>query len=65
MKKEEIEKVKQFIGLAAINEKHPDAKTMARAYIQQYDKFEYNPVFLDSAKSYLSDRTVTDVRNNL
>lgn len=65
MKKEEVEKVKQFIGLAAINEKHPDAKTMARAYIQQYDKFEYNPIFLDSAKKYLSDKNVTEMRDNL
>lgn len=64
MKKEEVEKVKEFIGLAAINEKHPDNKTMARAYIQQYDKFEYNPVFLDSAKKYLDDKTADAVRAN-
>ncbi len=65
MKKEEVQKVKEFIGLAAINEKHPDNKIMARAYIQQYDKFEYNPVFLDSAKKYLSDKTAGDVKENL
>lgn len=65
MKKEEVDKVKEFIGLAAINEKHPDNRTMARAYIQQYDKFEYNPIFLDSAKKYLSDKTLADVQANL
>jgi tetratricopeptide (TPR) repeat protein len=64
LKKSEVKKVKEFIGLYAVNENNPDAKTKARAYIQQYDKFEYDPVFLDSAAKYLSDRTVNDVRSN-
>ena len=64
MKKEEVEKVKEFIGLAAINEAHPAKAIMARAYIQQYDKFDYNPVFLDSAKKYLDDKTNKDVADN-
>lgn len=65
MKKEEVAKVKEFLGLFAVNEKNPSAATKAKAYIQQYDKFEYNPVFLDSAKKYLSDKTKTDVESNL
>lgn len=64
MKKEEVEKVKEFIGLYAINEKSPSNKIKAKAYIQQYDKFDYNPIFLDSAKKYLSDRTKEDVKEN-
>jgi tetratricopeptide (TPR) repeat protein len=64
MKKEEVEKVKEFIGLYSINEKNPDAHTKAKAYIQQYDKFEYNAAYLDSAQAYLSDKTPGDVRNN-
>lgn len=64
MKKEEVEKVKEFIGLYAINEKQPDNKIKAKAYIQQYDKFDYNPVFLDSAQKYLSDKTADDVKQN-
>ncbi|MDF2436354.1 MAG: hypothetical protein K0Q95_730 [Bacteroidota bacterium] len=64
MKKSDINKVKEFIGLYAVNEKSPSNKVLARAYIQQYDKFEYNPAFLDSAKKYLSDKTTADVKDN-
>lgn len=64
MKKEEIEKVKEFIGLYAINEKNPSNIVRAKAYIQQYDKFENNPAYLDSAKVYLSDKILEDVKKN-
>ncbi|MGZ4057363.1 MAG: tetratricopeptide repeat protein, partial [Bacteroidia bacterium] len=64
MKKEEVEKVKEFIGLCAINEKNPDNAIKAKAYIQQYDKFDYNPVFLDSAKFYLPDNSTAEIQKN-
>ncbi len=64
IKKEEIEKVKEFIGLYAVNEKSPSNILKAKAYIQQYDKFEKNAIFLDSAQRFLSDRSITDVGNN-
>jgi tetratricopeptide (TPR) repeat protein len=64
LKKEEVKKMKEFIGLYPVNEKNPDSKTKAKAYIQQYDKFEYNTVFLDSAKKYLSDKNISDVKEN-
>lgn len=64
VKKEEIEKLKEFIGLYAVNEKDPSDAIKAKAYIQQYDKFDPNPVFLDSAKKYLSDKTINDVKQN-
>jgi tetratricopeptide (TPR) repeat protein len=64
IKAEEIKKVKEFIGLYAINEKNPDAATKAKAYIQQYDKFESKAELLDSAKNYLSDKTKEDVTKN-
>jgi tetratricopeptide (TPR) repeat protein len=64
IKQREINKVKEFIGLYAVNEKSPSNKIKARAYIQQYDKFDYNPVFLDSAKRYISDKTIADVKEN-
>ena len=63
--KKEKDKIKEFIGLYAINEKDPSAKTKARAYIQQYEKFEQNKIYLDSAKKYLSDKTNEDIRTNL
>ncbi len=64
MKKEEVQKVKEFIGLYAINEKNPSNYTKAKAYIQQYDKFEYKAEYLDSAAFYLSDKTKADVERN-
>jgi len=64
MKKDDIEKVKEFIGLCAINEKNPDNYIKAKAYIQQYDKFEYKAEYLDSAQFYLSDKTKEDVIRN-
>ena len=64
MKKVEIEKVKEFIGLCAINEKNPSRAVKAKAYIQQYDRFDYNPIFLDSAKFYLSDKSTKDIQEN-
>jgi tetratricopeptide (TPR) repeat protein len=64
VKKEEVEKVKKFIGLYAINEKNPSNELKAKAYIQQYDKFDYNPVFLDSASRYLPDKTIHDLQTN-
>lgn len=64
VKKEEIESIKEFIGLHAVNEKNPDNIIKAKAYLQQYEKFDANPVYLDSAKHYLKDKTVNDVKHN-
>jgi tetratricopeptide (TPR) repeat protein len=60
----DIQKVKEFIGLYAINEKNPGNYIKAKAYIQQYDKFEYKVEYLDSAQFYLSDKTMEDVIQN-
>jgi tetratricopeptide (TPR) repeat protein len=64
-KKEDIEKLKKFTGLFSINEKHVSNSLKARAYIQQYDKFDYNVAFLDSARKYLPDKTKEDVVKNM
>lgn len=64
VKKAELEKVKEFIGLYAINEKNPQDAVKAKAYIQQYEKFENNPVFLDSAKKYLPEKSINDIKQN-
>jgi tetratricopeptide (TPR) repeat protein len=64
LKKAEVDKVKEFIGLYAVNEKSPSDLTKAKAYIQQYDKFDYNPVFLDSAKKYIGDKTNEEIIRN-
>jgi tetratricopeptide (TPR) repeat protein len=45
---------KKFLGLYAINEMQPDAKTKALAYVNQYEKFEKQSYYLDSASFYIS-----------
>jgi tetratricopeptide (TPR) repeat protein len=52
----EKNKIKTFIGLYSINEKNPDRLTRAKAYLNQYDKFEQNPAFLDSAARLLGNK---------
>jgi hypothetical protein len=64
VEKGEIEKVKRFIGLYAVNEKDPDKLIKAKAYINQYEKFNSDPALLDSAEKYLDDKTKDKVSEN-
>lgn len=57
--------IKEFIGLYAINEKYPSAYTKAKAYLNQYEKFENKPAYLDSAAFYLDDKTVEATKANI
>lgn len=61
----EKNKIKEFIGLYAVNETKPSAQTKARAYIQQYEKFEQKASYLDSAAYYLSDKTTDVIERNI
>lgn len=55
IKNSEVEKIKTFIGLYAINEKNPAAIIKARAYINQFEKFDTEiPGLLDSAMKYIA-----------
>lgn len=65
LSKKEKEGIKTFIGLYAINEPHPSAFIKAKAYLNQYEKFEQNPCYLDSAARYLNDRSDAALKNNL
>jgi hypothetical protein len=65
MKKEQVDKVKKFIGLFAINEKDPAPKVKAKAYINQFEKFTADPALLDSAKKYLPSATNKQLWENL
>ncbi len=42
-----------FLGLASINTKKPNQRSIIRAYLQQFERFEQDNVFLDSAQSRL------------
>jgi tetratricopeptide (TPR) repeat protein len=57
--------IKEFIGLYAINEKNPSSITKAKAYLNQFEKFENKSYYLDSALIYLKDKTETDIKTNL
>ncbi len=61
LSKKEKEKVKAFIGLYSINEKNPDKLTRAKAYINQFEKFEHQPKYLDSAEKLLTCKTAEDI----
>jgi hypothetical protein len=41
--------LKEFIGLYAINEKNPSTIVKAKAYLNQYEKFELKTTYLDSS----------------
>ena len=61
VKKVDVAGVKKFIGLFAINEANPEPKVKAEAYLNQYEKFDHNPVLLDSAKKYLDSKSGYDL----
>ena len=50
----ESKSVKEFIGLYCVNNSSPSDLTILRAYLQQYEKFEKENYYLDSAFVYLS-----------
>ena len=50
----EIKELGEFVRLEAINNRQVGAQTMARAYLQQFERFEENQIYLDSAKQILS-----------
>jgi tetratricopeptide (TPR) repeat protein len=62
--KKDKEGIKTFIGLYAINENNPSYITKARAYLNQYEKFDNQSYYLDSASTYLRDKTETDIKAN-
>lgn len=50
-----ITAIKEFIRLTCINNPAPDSITLARAYLQQFERFDKNPGLLDLAKFYLEN----------
>lgn len=50
---DEVNEVKQFLGLECLTNDNPDALTKARGYLNFYDKFSSRAYVLDSAKFYL------------
>jgi tetratricopeptide (TPR) repeat protein len=55
----EKEAIKKFVGLKSINSSKISDKEYIKAYLQQYEKFEKNQYYLDSAYSLLSSYKVS------
>jgi tetratricopeptide (TPR) repeat protein len=62
---EVAKEAKKFLGLYAINESQPDAKTKAKAYINQYEKFEKKSYYLDSASFYANRLSKEPLMNHI
>lgn len=62
--KSTVQKIKEFVGLACINNSTPPVKSVAEAYLSYYEKFNSEVFSLDSAKKYLVDNTESDLKNN-
>ena len=63
--KKDKQALKEFIGLYAINEKNPSNYTKAKAYLNQYEKFDQKAYYLDSAARYLKTTTEGDLKTNI
>ncbi len=51
---EELKQPRVFRGLIAVNNPETDSITVARGYLQEYEAFQPDPQYLDSAYSYLN-----------
>jgi tetratricopeptide (TPR) repeat protein len=65
LKAKDKKATKEFIGLYAINEINPAPEIICEAYINQYEKFDNNPMLLDSAQKYCKDKTWKEINRNL
>jgi tetratricopeptide (TPR) repeat protein len=65
LNKKDKQGLKEFIGLYAINEKNPAAIIKAKAYLNQYEKFDHKEYYLDSAAFYLKDKTDAELKSNI
>ena len=61
----EIENIRKFIGITAINNPNPPREANAQAYINYFEKFGMGPAMLDSALKYLYESGKLDVNKNI
>lgn len=52
VKAKDIKAIKEFAGIACINNKNPSRETVAEAWLNYYEKFNSQPAYLDSAEKY-------------
>jgi len=64
LKVKEVKKIKEFAGLACINNPNSGIHSMGSAFLSYYEKFSPNPAYLDSAKKYINDSKKDSIESN-
>jgi tetratricopeptide (TPR) repeat protein len=64
LKEESVDSIRKFVGIVCINNSSPPHGAIAEGYLSYYEKFTPNPAALDSAKKYLQDNSVQEVKKN-
>jgi hypothetical protein len=64
MDKRDEDNLRVFLGLKSINNPNPDKRSLGKAYINYFEKFESNPAFLDSALVYFPLKSRDDLVRN-
>ena len=62
---EEKSKVKEFVGIVAINNPNPAKESIAQAYINYFEKFGFDISVLDSALFYVNHKTKDEICRNI
>jgi hypothetical protein len=65
LSEKEVQGIKAFVGLKAINEKQPEAIITASAYINQFEKFSHEPFMMDSALIWLNRTSALNIEKTL
>lgn len=59
------ESIKEFVGIACINNPDVDDATIAKAYINYTEKFGFDVSLLDSALHYIPSKSKKNIRENI
>lgn len=60
----EVEKIREFAGIACINKPEVDNISRGRAFIAYHEKFGFGQEALDSARHYLPHQSADDIRQH-
>jgi tetratricopeptide (TPR) repeat protein len=61
---QQVDRIRKFLGIAAINNANPDSTSKGRAFIAYHEKFGFDIDILDSAKKYFPYRKPSDLEKN-
>ena len=62
---ENEEDIRKFIGLTSYNNDHPSNRIKAKAFLEFYERYQPNPLLLDTALSYLKKSKKQAIDNDL